>query len=117
MQGEKGRPCASSQEGATLAKGGEGGSLLPHLPWNSLAMRWQHLTVHLFSEGESQQGPTVRGLPREGATSPPGQVSVNPFPDENGCPSTHLLASRPAVCLLEWRLMAMRTVFLHLWAT
>ena len=57
------------------------------------------------------------GPPQVMCTSPPGRVSVDPFPDENGRPSTRLLASRPAVRPRGRKLTDTRTVFPHLWAT
>ena len=69
------------------------------------------------SEGESRRGAHGAGPPQERCTSAPGRVSVDPSPDENGRPSTRLLASRPAVRPLGRRLTAARTFFPHLWAT
>ena len=105
------------RDGARLSQGGERGSLLPLSPWNSLATRWQHLTVHLFFRGVERTRADRPGPPQERCTSAPGRVSVDPSPDENGRPSTRLLASRPAVRPWGRRLTAARTLFPHPWAT
>ena len=115
--GGEGPTVRFPQDGAALSQGGERGSLLHLSPWNSLATRWQHLTVHLFFRGVERTRADRPGPPQERCTSAPGRVSVDPSPDENGRPSTRLLASRPAVRPLGRRLTAARTFFPHLWAT